>query len=74
MKEVIFEKLGYFTETEAKKLKAALQGRTYLRFEITWSNHAGNCILIVRSREICKEEDLKNLFLHCVLSLLARGE
>lgn len=38
---------GYFTESQAKKLKEKMQGKSYLNFSVEYSNENGNCTLIV---------------------------
>lgn len=38
---------GYFTESQAKKLKEKMQGKSYLNFSVAYSNENGNCTLIV---------------------------
>lgn len=43
-KEYTFEELGYFAERECKAIKDSLQGYSYMNFDISWSNWAGNCV------------------------------
>lgn len=38
---------GYFTEEQAKKIKEKMQGKTYLKFNVDYSNEAGNCAIVV---------------------------
>lgn len=71
MKEYIFEELGYFTESQCKALKNALQGSTFMNFDIAYSSYAGNCILIVKTDYEAAEQEVKEFFLHSVLSKLA---
>lgn len=73
--EHAFEELGYFCKDECEAIKERLQGRTFLHFDISWSNWAGNCTLIVRAgidvhadgTEVA-EGELVSLFLHAALS------
>lgn len=67
MKEYYFEELGYFAERECQAIKDCLQGYSYMSFGITWSNQAGNCILILRTDYEDTPENIKNFFLHCAL-------
>ena len=70
MKEYTFEELGYFSERECEAIKEQLQGRTYMNFDIAWSNCAGNCTLIVRTNYEDTEKEIKNFFLHCALGMI----
>lgn len=67
MKEYTFEELGYFDERQCKAIKDAMQGKTYMNFNIKWSNCAGNCTLIICTDYEGKESKIKNFFLHCAL-------
>lgn len=70
MREYIFTELGYFTEGECKAIKENLQGKTYMNFDITWSNRAGNCTLIVKTDYDDTESEIKNFFLGFALRCL----
>lgn len=67
MKEYTFEELGYFAERECQAIRDCLQGYSYMNFDITWSNQAGNCILILRTDYVDTPENIKAFFLHCAL-------
>lgn len=77
MKEYALTELGYFTESECKALKQKLDGKTIMNFTISWSSFAGNCTLILKTDYEDKEnyqdaeEDIKNSFMHYVLSAYA---
>lgn len=68
--EAIFTELGYFTDSECKAIKEELQGYSYMNFEVSWSNCASNCTLIVRTDYDTTKKELKNFFLHCVINLV----
>ena len=68
MREYAFEELGYFTESACKKIKEKMQGKTFMNFDITYSNFAGNCILIIRTDYKEDPQEIKNFFLNCALS------
>lgn len=72
MKEYTFEELGYFTERECQAIKDSLQGHSYMDFDIVWSNQAGNCILILRTDYRDTSENIKNFFLHCIISQIVK--
>ena len=46
-----------------------MQGKTYMNFNVKWSNSAGNCTLIVCTDYEDTESRIKNFFLHCALGL-----
>lgn len=71
MKEYVFTELGYFTKDSCEKIKAAMDGRTFMNFKVEYSNCAGNYTLIICTDYEDTEENIKNFFLHCVLEALA---
>lgn len=40
MKEYVFTELGYFTPTTCERIKAAMDGRTFMKFKVKYSNCA----------------------------------
>lgn len=71
MVETIIE--GYFTEKECLKIKEKMQDKTFLHFDISYSNYAGNCKLIVRSQNTNhSKSELKKMFIYCCISELAK--
>lgn len=66
-KEYTFTELGFFREEKCKAIKEAMQGKTYMNFEIKWSYYAGNCTLIICTDYEGTESEIKNFFLHCAL-------
>lgn len=65
MAEIIFDKLGNFTEQDCKNIKKMMEGKTYYDFKVSWSCYAGNCNLIAKaSCPIDESEDAKRMFLH----------
>lgn len=63
---------GYYTERQCEKIKEKMQGKTFFNFDITYSNNAGNCSLIVKSDIIgYTSEELKEMFVFCCISELA---
>ena len=67
MKEYVFNELGYFTESDCKRIAAAMNGTTFMNFVVTWSNCAGNCTLIVETDHEASEQEIKNFFLSAAL-------
>ena len=72
MKEYVFTELGYFCESECKAIKEAMQGKTYMNFDVGYSNQAGNCTLIIATDYNATEQEIKNFFLACALGKLAK--
>lgn len=68
MKEIVIP--GYFTEATCEKIKAKMDGKTFMNFEICFSNCCGNCSLIVRGEAGSKKE-LQEMFFHYALTMLA---
>lgn len=67
MKQYVFDELGYFTESTCRRIKNAMSGTTFMNFEISWSNCAGNCTLIIATDYEASEQEIKNFFLACAL-------
>ena len=75
--EYVFTELGHFTESSMKKLKEKMDGKSYMNFEVAWSNYAGNCTLFVgtdyfNDSDMSYDEQKKevgNLFFHCVCTM-----
>ena len=68
MKEYTFEELGYFTKSACEKIKDKMQGKTYMNFDITYGNFAGNCTLIIRTDYDAEPQKIKIFFLNCALN------
>ncbi len=63
---------GYFTEDQCKRLKEKLQGKTFLHFDIAYSNECGNCTLIVRTNNTNYSlAEMKEMFISYCISELA---
>ena len=70
MKEYVFNELGYFTETTCKKLKNAIEGKTFMDFKISWSGRGPNCTLVIATDYEETEREIKNFFLAYALQHL----
>lgn len=71
MKEYVFTELGYFSPDTCKKIKKAMEGKTFMNFKVRYSNQAGNCTLIICTDYEESEEYIKNFFLACALCHIA---
>lgn len=64
--------LGNFVEKDCQSIKKLMDGKSYYKFEVSWSNFAGNCQLIVKTDyPNASEEDVKRMFLHVLTSEVA---
>ena len=73
MKEVFFNDLGNLSERDCKAIRDIMDGVSYYKFEVSWSNVNGNCRLIVKTDyPKATDEEVKNMFMH-VLSCKAAG-
>lgn len=73
MKEYVFEELGYFTPSTVEKIKSAMNGKTFMNFQVGCSVQAGaNCILIVKTDYEDTENNIKNFFLNSLIENMAR--
>lgn len=71
MKEYVFNELGYFCKSQCEAIKEAMQGATFMNFDISYSNCAGNCTLIIETDYEATEQEIKNFFIACALGKLA---
>ena len=71
MKEIYFEEIGYFTATECEKIKKIMDGRTYMRFEVIYSNCVGNCTIGCKTDYDAPESEIRNFFLHALIGNMA---
>ena len=64
--------LGNLSEQDCKAIKSIMDGMSYYRFNVSWSNYAGNCQLIVETDY--PETDgnaVRKMFLHCLSTVFA---
>ena len=71
IREYAFTELGYFTEQTCEKIKKVMDDKTFMNFRVSWSNHAGNCTLIICTDYEDTEENIKSFFLHVALAHIA---
>ena len=65
--------LGNLSEMDCQSIKSIMDGETYYNFNVSWSNYAGNCQLIISTDYPDKvdEEQVKNTFMHAYFSKTA---
>lgn len=71
MKEYPLTELGYFSESECASIADALDGKSFMRFHVTWSNCAGNCTLIIKTDYDAPRKEIVNFFLGYAMVKLA---
>ena len=70
--EIMIE--GYFPKEICEKLKEKLSGKTYMQFEISYSNYCGNCNLSVSTKyPRTSKKELKEHFIFHALWKLAEA-
>jgi aldehyde:ferredoxin oxidoreductase len=72
MKEIFFEEIGYFSATECEKIKKIMDGRTFMDFEVIYSNCAGNCTIGCKTSYDATETEIRNFFLGALIGNMAR--
>ena len=72
MREYVFDELGFFSPDTCERIKAAMDNRTYMDFRVSWSNHAGNCTLMICTDFEVTEEQINSFFLYAALTELGR--
>ena len=56
---------GNLAQQDCAAIKEMMDGESYYRFNVSWSNYAGNCRLIVKTDyPEPREEEVKTMFLH----------
>lgn len=67
-REYALDELGYFTEDQCEKVEALMEGKTFMKFHIKWSNCAGNCTLIACTDYEETEAEIKAFFIHALIA------
>ena len=73
-KEFVMSDFGYLSERDCKEIKKRCEG-TSMHIEVSWSNCAGNCTLILTADAENSEEEVRGMFIFhalCVISELSR--
>ena len=75
MKEYSFSELGYLSAQDCEAIATALNGKSFMNFQVRYSNYAGNCTLIVavdeNTAETYTEAEIKSMFLHVAMTTFA---
>ncbi len=73
-KEYVMTEFGYLCERDCKEIKKHCEG-TSMHIEVSWSNFAGNCTLILTADAENSYEEVRGMFIFhalCVISDLSR--
>ena len=75
MKEYSFSELGYLSAQDCEAIATALDDKSFMNFQVRYSNYAGNCTLIVvvdeNTAEHYTEAEIRSMFLHVAFTTLA---
>ena len=72
MREYSFTEFGHLSAQDCEALATALNGKSFMNFQVHYSNWAGNCTLIVEAdADDYTEEEVKHMFLHVAFTTLA---
>jgi hypothetical protein len=66
--EICFDEF-FLDKRTCESIKERLSGKTYLEFQIGYSNCYGNCNLVVWSEKATSKKQLKSMFMGCVFDL-----
>jgi len=67
MKEYILSELGFRTVSECRKITDTMEGKTFMKFHVSFSNVCGNCISTNYDAE---ESYIKQFFISALVSNL----
>lgn len=71
MKEYVLTELGYFTPSDCEKIKERTEGKTFMKFHVSWSVMASvNCTLIISTDYDAPRDEIVGMFLNMALSQL----
>lgn len=68
MKRYYLPELGYFTPETCESIAKHIKGASFMNLNVVWSGQAPNCTLAIDTDYEGTKEDIKNTFLHCMLS------
>ena len=73
-KEYWFNDLGNFLAYQCQGVKEKMDGKSFMNFEVVYSNNAGNCTLGIKTAYEDEEQTIKNFFLYCLISELTEDK
>lgn len=70
MKEYILNELGFRTVSECRKITDTMEGKTFMKFHVSFSNVCGNCMLVISTSYDAEETYIKQFFISSLVSNL----
>lgn len=70
MKEYFLNELGFRTVNECRKITDTMEGKTFMKFHVSYSNVCGNCILVISTDYDGGEAYIKQFFISALVSNL----
>ena len=73
MEVYLGNEFGNLVQQDCVAIKEIMDGESYYRFNVSWSNYAGNCRLIVKTDyPEANEDEIRKMFLHVLACKTAR--
>ena len=69
-KEYWLLELGFFTLSECKVIKSKMDGKTFMNFEVVYSNSCGNYSLGFKTDYEDEESKIRKFFISALISVL----
>lgn len=70
MKEYILSELGFRTVSECRKITDVMEGKTFMKFHVSFSSVCGNCMVIISTNYNAEESYIKQFFISALVSNL----
>lgn len=64
------ESIGRAAKSSETGINKKMEGKTFMNFEVAYSNFAGNCTLIIKTDYEAEPQKIKNFFLYFALNQL----
>ncbi len=63
MREYILSELGFHTVNECRKIANVMEGKTFMKFHVSFSNICGNCVIVISTNYEAEETYIKQFFI-----------
>lgn len=70
MKEYILNELGFRTVSECRKIADTMEGKTFMKFHVSFNNICGNCMIVISTNYDAEETYIKQFFISALVSNL----
>jgi len=61
---------GNYCKSNADRIVEALAGKTFMRFEVTCGNHAGNITITVYTEYDCEQKDFEDMVIFAAMNAI----